>query len=202
MICDLLFLIDDDVSNTCLFVPLRHVFTAKPLAAYEELHNKFALPLPLPLQTSLAVNIDLHCMSFEEAVLQPFSDVHQPSFHNRRRNDNLVVGDVALGNRETCYLESEQYNKPAHGRFIREVVNCKDCMKPRCLYSETSPSRMKPVVVNWATELTAHAIRMCREYAMQKLEKPQDIDLYLCGKQPLDADDFMNGVIVTRQGLE
>jgi hypothetical protein len=128
--------------------------------------------------------------------------VHQPSLQNRRQNDNLVVVDIALGNREPRYLESEQHNKRVQGRFIRGVVNCKDCPKPRCLYSETSPSRMKPVVVNGATEPTAHAIRMCREYAKQKLEEAQDNDLCMCGMQPLDDDDLMHGVIVTRQGLE
>ena len=174
-----------------------------PLAAYEELHNKFAMPLPLPLPSSVAGNTDLHYMSFEEAVLHPYSDMHQPSLQNRRRNDNLAIGGVALGDREPRSApENEQNNKLAQARFIRGVVHCKDCMKPRCLYSETSPSRMKPVVVNGATEPTAHAIRMCREYAIQKLEEAQDNDLYVCGMQPLDADDLMHGVIVTRHGLE
>ena len=59
---------------------------------------------------------------------------------------------------------------------------------------------MKPYIVNGAIEPTAHAIRTCREYAMQKLEEAKDGDLYVCDMQPLNADDLMHGVIVTRQG--
>ncbi len=61
---------------------------------------------------------------------------------------------------------------------------------------------MKPIVANWATEPTAHASRMCQEYAMQKLEEAQDTDLYVFGMQSLDVNDLAQGVIVTRQGLE
>ena len=61
---------------------------------------------------------------------------------------------------------------------------------------------MKPAVVNGAPEPTVQAIRLCREYDMQKLEEAQESDLFVCGMNPFDVDDLMHGMIVTRDGLE
>jgi hypothetical protein len=108
---------------------------------------------------------DIHYMSLEEAVKHPFSDEHQPSLQNRRRGNNGAVGDVALGNRELRSSELEQ-NQLTQGKFVRRVVTCRDCMKPRCLYSSTSPCRMKPASINGEPAPTPQAIRLCREYAM------------------------------------
>jgi len=44
--------------------------------AYTELHEKYAMPLPIPKPTSTAVKTDLHYMSFEEATAHPFTDEH------------------------------------------------------------------------------------------------------------------------------
>ena len=43
---------------------------------------------------------------------------------------------------------------------------------------------------------------MCREYAIQKFERAQESENYVCGMQPLDADDHIYGVIVTLDGRE
>ena len=75
-------------------------------------------------------------------------------------------------------------------------------MKSRCLYSLTSPSRRKPHAVQGEAEPTAHAIRVCREYAMHKFEEAQESEIHVCGMLPYDADDLMNGVILIRNGPE
>ena len=175
-----------------------------PLAAYEELHTKFVILLPLPKPQSAAGINDLHYMSFEEVVTHPFPDKHQPSLQNRRQSENLnVVADVPIGDRETRGSNGEsEKSMSTQGKFIRRLVPCKDCMKPRCLYSANSPSRMKPHVIDGETEPTTKAIRLCRQYAMQKFEEAQVSDVYVCGMQPFDADDLMYGVIVAREGLE
>ncbi len=59
----------------------------------------------------------------------------------------------------------------------------------------------KPLAIG-DEEPTPSAIKLCREYAIQKFEEAQDNDIYVCGMQPYDADDLMRGVIVTRDGLE
>ena len=88
------------------------------------------------------------------------------------------------------------------GKFIRGIVSCKDCLKPRCMYSAISPNRMKPVASNGDPEPSAQAIRLCREYAMEKFDEFQNSDYYVCGMQPFDADDPMYGVIIAHEGLE
>ena len=105
-----------------------------PLEAYDELHNVFAMPLPLPKPPSATGIVDLHYMPFDDAILHPFTDEHQASLQNRRRVNNSVIGGVALGNRETRSAPKSDQNKLTQGRSVRGVATCKDCMKPRCIY--------------------------------------------------------------------
>ena len=84
----------------------------------------------------------------------------------------------------------------------RGVVECKECMKPRCLYSTNAPARMKPPVGDDGQEPTTEAIRACREYAVQQLDAAKENELYVCGMQPLDPDNLMYGVITARSGIE
>jgi len=130
------------------------------LKAYLELVNSYVMPLPIPKPQDM-LRSNLHYVSFEEAVMQPFSDEHQPSLKIRRREENLSR-DVALGSRDTRATEAEQ-NKLTQSNFTRGVVKCKDCMKPRCLYSVTSPSMIKPASMNASPEPTVQEIRSCRE---------------------------------------
>ena len=144
-----------------------------PAEAYKELHEKYAMPLPIPKPQVQATNTstvveksDLHYMSFEEAVTKPFTDEHQPSLQKKRRNNN-IVGEVAIGARESRSLESDQ-NKIIQGKFIRGLVSYKDCMKPRCLYYITAPNSMKPNLVDGAMEPINEAIQLCRGYAIEQ----------------------------------
>ena len=61
---------------------------------------------------------------------------------------------------------------------------------------------MKPASINGEPEPTPQAIRLCREYAMEKLDEAQDNALFVCSMQPFDGDDLMDGVIVALDGLE
>ena len=135
-------------------------------------------------------------------MLLPFTDEYQPSLQIRREERALAPGgEVALGDREIRGDESEHQNL-MQTKSLRGVVKCKDCMKSRCLYSLYSPSRMKPAAIDGAEEPTVEAIRLCRNFAMQKLEEAQENEIFVCGMQPFDADDPMYGVIITRSGLE
>jgi len=67
-----------------------------------------------------------------------------------------------IGSRDTRATKSEQ-DKLTQSKFIRGLVQCTYCTKPRCLYSTTSPSMMKLSEVNGAPEPTMQAIGMCRE---------------------------------------
>ena len=82
------------------------------LAAYEALHTNFAMPLPIPKPSSANGIPDPHYMTFDEEVKQPFTDEHQSSLQNRRRNNNaMVYGDASLGERETRTSSETETNK-------------------------------------------------------------------------------------------
>jgi hypothetical protein len=145
-----------------------------PPEAYEELVNTNHIPLLIPKLPKVKISTeDLHYMSFEEAVLQHFSGEHQSLLQNCKNVNILVIGDVTLGDREPRSSASDA-NKITRQKFLRGVVKCKDYMKPRCLYSLTSPSRIKPHAIIGEAGPTAHAIRVCRGYAMQKFEEAQE----------------------------
>ena len=62
-------------------------------------------------------------------------------------------GGVTIGGREMrTATESDNLNKITKGKYIHGVVSCKDCMKPRCIYSVTSPNKMKPHPTDGASE--------------------------------------------------
>ena len=76
------------------------------------------MPLSIPKLTSIVGKSDLYCMSFEEAVTHPFTDEHQLSLRNRRRNNNIVA-EVSIGARESKSIESDQ-NKSRKGTISVE----------------------------------------------------------------------------------
>jgi len=97
-----------------------------PHEEYEEFVNTYSMPLPISKLPEVTRNVaDFRCMSFEEAVLQPFSDERQPSLLNRRKVNNLIVGNVALGDRQPRSSVSGA-NKVTHQNFLRGVVTCRD----------------------------------------------------------------------------
>ncbi len=73
-----------------------------------------------------------------------------------------------------------------------------------CQYSLTSRNnlRIKPPPCIGERGPRAKAIHVCREYAIHKFEEAQEIENFMCGMQPFDADEPMHGVICTRNGLE
>jgi hypothetical protein len=161
------------------------------------------MSLPIPKLASAARIPDPHYMSFDEAVKHPFTNEHQPSLKNRRRNNNTVVdGGVSLGEREIKTSSEAETNKVTQGKLIRGAVSCKECTKPRCLYSAISPSRMKPPTTIGDPEPTLQAIRLCREYAIEEFDKAQNSEFYVCWMQPFDDDDPMYEVILAREGFE
>ena len=93
-----------------------------PDETYKKLHETFIMPLPIPKPSHIEGKHDLQYMSLEEAVKQPFSDKRQPSLINRRQNNNVVTGEVSMGERESRSTELDNQNKTnaskARGRFF------------------------------------------------------------------------------------
>ena len=61
-------------------------------------------------------------------------------------------------------------------------MECRYCLKPRVLFSPTSPSRMNPSAEG-ASASSAEVIGECRAYASQQLEVTEQSELYTCSNQ-------------------
>jgi len=73
----------------------------------------------------------------------------------------IAYGYVTLGDREPRADVSE-HHKLMQTKFLR-VVKCKYYMKSRCMYSYTSPSKMKVTAINGSTEPTAEVTCLLRK---------------------------------------
>ncbi len=79
-----------------------------------------------------------------------------------------MVDGVALAGREPVTLaDAPHVNKTFRVNHVRGVVECKECMKPQCLFSNVAPNRMKPTPLFIGSKQTNEEIMACREYAMQ-----------------------------------
>ena len=82
-------------------------------------------------------------------------------------------------------VDDPHVNKTFRVNHVRGVVDGKECMKPRCLFSNEAPNRMKPTPFISGSEPTNEEIKACQEYALQELEAAIENDIYICGMQPL-----------------
>ena len=101
-----------------------------PLSAYKEI---FALPLPIPQPPPTTGSPgDLHYTTLEKAMQKPFNAEHQSSLDLvRARRQNTTAHDgVALAGRERSTVDATRA-KTLQAQYVRGVVECKDCMKPR-----------------------------------------------------------------------
>ena len=151
-----------------------------------------------PVPTSGPIG-DLHYMSMEQASQKPFTDEHQPSVKHRaaNRSRGAATGGVAIANRGSRSGQNKMY----HSNYVRGVVECKDCLKPRVLFSITAPSRMVPCAEVGESAPTPRDIARCREYALHQLEVAQESEIYTCGMQPFDSDHPFHDVIYARKEL-
>ena len=65
---------------------------------------------------------------------------------------------------------------------LRGLVHCKECQKPRGIYSQQAVQNMKPI----AAEYTAEEARECIGIAEQALADAANSEIFMCGMQPLD----------------
>ena len=118
-----------------------------------------------------------------------FTAEHQPSLEIRRaRSYNTTAHDgVALAGRERSTVDATRAKTSLQVQYVRGVVECKNCMKPRCLFSMDSPNnRMKLASID-GMEPSNEEIKACREYAVQQMEAAIENPVYICGMQPLEA---------------
>ncbi len=73
------------------------------------------------------------------------------------------------------------------------MVSCNDCMKPRLLYSTTSPSRTVPPVVDGVVP-TPQQVADCQRMAKDVLQDAMQSTSYVCGAPVLDPDHPLHSV--------
>ncbi len=136
----------------------------------------------------------------------PFTAEHQPSLairSARSRNTTVVDGAALVGREKLTPARASHANMTFRGnQHVRGVVACKECFKPRCLFSMDAPMWMKPVPSIHEIEPTNEEIKACREYAMHQLEAAMESDLNTCGMQPLEPNNPMHTQIIARDGLK
>eukprot|EP00873_Tetraselmis_striata_P001580 jgi/Tetstr1/421844/TSEL_012744.t1 len=90
------------------------------------------------------------------------------------------------------------------GKYVRGVVTCKDCMRPRCLYSLTHPRNMEPAATMVDGKKVHPSVTEkaeCKQYALQNFHAAAEHNSFLCGMQPFDDDHPLHGVLVTRSNI-
>ena len=106
---------------------------------------------------------------------------------------------TSLSNTITKLKNKTAFNIASAGR-VRGVVDCKSCMKPRCIYSLSALSQIKPpppfdirdnLDIDTITPMTKKEIHKCRVLAKDKLHDAMESPIFVCGMTPLDSDDSM-----------
>jgi hypothetical protein len=120
---------------------------------------KYPMPMPIPKPTIIGDTADdLHYMSFADAHVLPFTNAHQPSLAaTAARLANAIKkkaamaaskSGVARATSSMAYTITKLKNKTDFKigilNRVRAVVVCKDCLKPRCIYSLSCFSHIKP----------------------------------------------------------
>jgi len=134
-----------------LFKPVR-----MPRTIYD---NVMAFPMPMPIPKPIDASesfTELHYLSFKDAQMLPFTNKQQPSLAStalrlvaRQRktttNRQLPSSRVVSGPIITK-LKNKSNFKIGVAFKVRGVVECRNCHKPRCIYSHSAISQMKPPV--------------------------------------------------------
>eukprot|EP00873_Tetraselmis_striata_P001254 jgi/Tetstr1/421518/TSEL_012465.t1 len=131
---------------------------------------------------------------------------HQPTFIQRQQQKGLIcVGDgMQLTAQKEDMATTELAPNLLKGKYVRGVVTCKDCMRPRCMYSLTHPRNMEPaatVVDGKKVQPSVTEKAECKQYALQNFHAAAEHNSFLSGMQPFDDNHPLHGVLVTRSNI-
>jgi len=98
------------------------------------------------------------------------------------------------------------YFKITHINRVRGAVVCNNCPRPRCIYSESDVSRMRPPPPPLDPETApdnTHAITEAEVKRYRALAKDRLLDaiesaIFLCGMAPLDPDEPCHNIFKSR----
>jgi hypothetical protein len=185
-----------------------------PVAVYWDIHHNYPLPYPVPKELEKDGGGTVkHYMSLQEAMaaarLTPITAAHQPSMAKRKAAILPTIGGTADHMPRAAPAQPQRHVGAVESRFdtikygkIRATVKCLFCKRPRCIYSDTAPSRMLPSTIEGEELMNPAAVKACRKMAVEVLHEAAAAPIYLCGMQPLDESHPFHGVFVTREQLD
>jgi hypothetical protein len=200
-----------------LFKPVR-----LPQSVYEEV-QKYHMPMPIPKPTRIGDTVeDLHYMSFEEAQVLPFTFEQQPalkatSLRIDAATKKEAVARSKLGavrvattlSHNITKLKNKTAFKIAIAARVRGVMDCKSCLKPRCIYSQSDVSQMKPTLLLVTSDNPSNIIPRMRKEEMQAyrfvakdmLHDATESPIFICGMITLDPDDPFSTIFLCDPSL-
>ena len=88
---------------------------------------------------------------------------------------------------------------------VRGVVDCKDCLKPRCIYFLSPLSHMKPPLsptIEGSTDGIALTTSNYRTMARDRLRDAMESAIFVCDMAPLDPDDPFYNIFLCDPALD
>jgi hypothetical protein len=179
-----------------------------PRAVYDKVME---LPMPMPILKPAELfdkEADLQYLSFAYAKKMPFTNKYHPSLEvtakrvaatqNKKAADQFMRGSRFTSAIVVMKLKNKASFKIGVATKVRGVVECNQCSKPRCIYSQYALSNMRPPLPrldpdnDTTTESptdTAEEVRHYIAMAREKLEDAMESPIYICGMAPLDPYD-------------
>jgi hypothetical protein len=208
----------------CNCYPCRKNLWPMPIVQDSDMYwqmQNTVIPLPIPNAGKPSKYLPL-----EEAEQLPFTAEHEPLLVAKKatraakdsnadgagRGRGRGRGRGASGRKRkerdealppnACYIEYVGGGEQYHGNIARGAVTCKDCCKPRVIFSISAPRNMVPPNHEDGTAPSKHEVQACMAMAAAAVKEATEGELYICGAQPLSEDHPFHDVFYCYNHLE
>ena len=172
---------------------------------------RFPMPMPIPKPAEAGDgSTDLHYLSFTDAQRFAMTNEHQPSLAAAAlrtaaaaKKKQVIARSGLASARVTSSLAANFKLLKNKSGFqigitnrVRGVVSCNTCLKPRCIYSQSAISQMKPPLPPANPDNTAPdsapptaTKEQCQKMAQDRLHDATESPIFMCGMSPLSPED-------------
>ena len=183
-----------------------------PQAVYQKV-MRFPMPMPNPKPAEAGDgSTDLHYLSFTDAQRFAMANEHQPSLAAAAlrtaaaaaaKKKQVIARSGLASARVTSSLAANVKLLKNKSGFqigitnrVRGVVSCNTCLKPRCIYSQSAISQMKPPLPPANPDNTAPdsapptaTKEQYQKMAQDRLHYAMESPIFMCGMSPLSPED-------------
>ena len=140
----------------CLRKPIRHCTPSTSCLS------------PTPAPSREPGEGDLHYLPYLEAIKHPYTNSHQPSLQQGWSEKKAKCGlPITSGPKDSA--TSMAWGLTVRAQYVRAVVECKDCIRPRCMYSVKSTKHMGGMEVAGHPPVTRG---MAEDWLREAVENP------------------------------